>query len=293
MKKLLFAVFAALVLAACEGKDDSLVKAKEQRAEQQIEEKAEASAEMKIEANQAMDIASPQKASFAPPQDQSSGTEQKIVKEGDISFETENVTDTRKQLFASLKKLGGYATEDNEYLNGDNNRKQYVLNIRIPAKNFDSFLGTVSSTATKIDSKNIRVTDITTQYIDVKTRLDNKKALERRYLSLLDKANKMSDVLEIEAKLSEIRSDIESTQGQLNYMDKQVAYSSLSITFYTKQAEQADTGNTFGYKFKHALDGGFIFIQSLFFGVISWWPAWLLIIIIVVIIKSSRRKACQ
>lgn len=151
-------------------------------------------------------------------------------------------------------------------------------------------MGTVSGTATRIDNKNIRVTDITTQYIDVKTRLDNKKALEQRYLSLLQKAGKMSDVLEIEAKLSEIRSDIESTQGQLNYMDKQVSYSSLSITFYTKQAEQVNAGNTFGYKLQHALQNGLLLMQSLFFGFISWWPVWVILIVIVIFIRNRKKK---
>jgi hypothetical protein len=50
-------------------------------------------------------------------------------------------------------------------------------------------LGTVSSTATKIDSRNIRIKDVTTQFIDTKTRLDNKlQLLEKRYLNLLDTA---------------------------------------------------------------------------------------------------------
>jgi hypothetical protein len=66
----------------------------------------------------------------------------------------------------------------------------------------------------------------------------------------------MRDLLDIEEKLTEIRSDIEATQGQLNYMSKQVAYSSLNITFYTKQPEQVATGNGFGYKFKNALTSG-------------------------------------
>jgi hypothetical protein len=116
--------------------------------------------------------------------------EKKIIKEGDIRFETGNVIDTRKQLISSLKHLGGYAENDSETTDGALGSKEYTLNIRIPAKNFDAFLGTVSSTATKIDSRNIRIKDVTTQYIDTKTRLDNKLQLEKRYLSLLNRAGK-------------------------------------------------------------------------------------------------------
>jgi len=217
-------------------------------------------------------------------------TSKKIVKEGDISFETNNVNETRKKIVHSLKQFGGYVEEDNQSLNNDdNNRKEYVLKIRVPAKKFDFFLDTVSSTADKIDSKNISITDVTTHYIDITTRLANKKTLENSYLELLKKSSKISDLLEIENKLSEIRSDIESTQGQLNYLNKQVAYSALTITFYTKQAVQ-DNGQTFGYKLKMALSSGWDFLGSMFFGFITLWPLLIIVTILYLLFRSWRKR---
>jgi hypothetical protein len=109
--------------------------------------------------------------------------EKKIIKEGDIRFETGNVAETRKHIINSLKHLGGYAEDDSETTDGSLGSKEYTLSIRILAKNFDAFLGTVSTTATKIDSRNIRIKDVTTQFIDTKARLDNKLQLEKRYLT--------------------------------------------------------------------------------------------------------------
>ncbi|RYE23723.1 MAG: DUF4349 domain-containing protein, partial [Sphingobacteriaceae bacterium] len=168
-------------------------------------------------------------------------------------------------------------------------RKEYNLKIRVPAQNFDHLLDTISAGAEKIDAKNISITDITTNYIDAKTRLDNKKLLENRYNQLLAKATKISDLLEIENKLTEIRSDIESAQGQLNYMNKQVAYSSLDVTFYTKTLAQ-DNGNTFGYRFKNALSSSWDLLQSLFFGIIAFWPFILIGVIIVYLFLKRRKK---
>ncbi|RZL17198.1 MAG: DUF4349 domain-containing protein [Pedobacter sp.] len=293
MKKLLFITVLLFALSACGDKD----KIASDKVETMNEKSDALPAEQEMgvgTANQKVD-----QVKFPPPienedkQSVSSNIEKKIIKEGEISFETDNVSDTRKRILAALKKAGGYVSEDNETIISEDNRKEYTLNIRVPAKNFDVFLGSVSATATKIDSKNIRSKDITTEYIDTKTRLDNKKILEKRYLDLLNKAGKMSDVLEIEAKLSEIRSDIESTQGQLNYMDKQVSYSSLSITFYTKQPEQVAAGNSFGYKFKHAINSGLAFLQSLFFGAIALWPVWVIVIIVYVVVKRWRRRSKQ
>jgi hypothetical protein len=219
-----------------------------------------------------------------------SDTSKKLVKDGDIEFETNDLIATRKGILASLKKFGGYVEEDSQSTDAGENRKQYELKVRIPAKNFDLFFDSVSSTADKIDSKNASITDSTTKYIDVQTRLNNKKLLEKRYLELLGRASKVSDVLEIQDKLSEIRSDIESTQAQLNYLSKQVAYSSLDITFYTQESTQVDTGNGAVYKFKKAIADGWQILQNLFFGLITLWPVVLILVIFYWLIKTWRKR---
>lgn len=214
-------------------------------------------------------------------------TSKKITKEGDIHFQTADVVLTRKHIIQNVQKLGGYVFDDNQTKDEGSNKKEYNLKVRVPAKNFDKLLDTVADAADRIDSKNINIKDVTTEYIDTKTRLDNKKKLEDRYLQLLSKANKMSDMLQIEEKLEEIRSDIESTQGQLNYMAKQVAYSSLDITFYSLSVvPQNDNG--LGYRFKEALSGGWDFLQSLFFNIVASWPA--VIILLLGFIWFKKRK---
>lgn len=216
--------------------------------------------------------------------------ERKIVKNGDISFETNDIAAARQIILATLKSLGGYVDDDKESTDNETNRKDYTLNVSIPANNFDKLLSFVSSSADKIDSKNINITDVTTNYIDITTRLANKKILENRYLDLLKKASKISDLLEIENKLTEIRSDIESTQGRLNYLNKQVLYSSLNITFYTKQVIKADKPIGFAYKFNTALHKGELFLEHLLFKVVALWPLWSLCVIGFITFKIWRRR---
>ena len=216
-------------------------------------------------------------------------TSKKIIKEGEINFEVNNINETRKAIYNSIIKLGGYIARESETNNSDNNRKEYNISARIPSKNFDLFLTSVSSTADRIDSKNIRIKDVTTEYIDITAQLANKKKLEARYLDLLKQANKMTDMLEIESKLTEIRSAIESTQGQLNYLVKQVNYSSLDINFYTKQLVQ-DNGKTFGYKLTSAFASGWDILGTMFFGFIGLWPIWIVVIVLVYLFKTWRKK---
>jgi hypothetical protein len=215
--------------------------------------------------------------------------EKKLIREGSISFETGNITETKKAINASLAKLGGYIERESESNGSDNERKEYKVFARVPAKNFEAFLNGVSSGADKIDSKNINVRDVTANFIDMTTRLANKKKLEQRYLDILRKSNKVADLLEVEEKLNEIREDIESTQNQLNYLVKDIDYSTLDITFYTKQTVK-DTGVTFGYKIKSAFGDGWNILESMFFGIIELWPVWLILLVLVYAIKKWRKS---
>ncbi len=215
-------------------------------------------------------------------------TTKKITKEGEIHFQTADVVKTRKNILRSVQKSGGYVAEDTQSKYDGSDDKTYTLKVRIPAKNFDMLVDTVAANADKVDSRNISVKDITTEYIDTKTQLENKKKLEQTYIGLLANAAKMADVLQIEDKISEIQTDIESTQGQLNYMTKQVAYSSLDITFYSKPASQQSEAGFFG-KLTTAITGGWDGLQNFFFCLVNIWPFLIISAVLLIIFIKQRR----
>lgn len=216
-------------------------------------------------------------------------TSKKIIKQGDIRFEAKNIAATRKALLSNLSKLGGYADEDNQSLSSDSGRKEYNIKARIPAKNFDAFVEAVSSGASRIDYKHISVSDVTTEYIDTRTRLNNQKILESTYIGLLKKASRMKDILDIEDKITDTRTEIESQQGQLNYMSKQIAYSTLDITFYTQSIER-ETGTGAGYRVSTAFSEGWNMLQALFYGLLTLWPLDILAVVAFILVRNWRKR---
>ena len=101
----------------------------------------------------------------------------------------------------------------------------------------------------------------------------------------------MSDILDVENKLNEIRTEIESTQGQLNYLNKQIAFSSLDITFYVTHLNKPYVAsNTFGHQFHKSLTKGFNYVKKVFFGIIALWPLWILLIAAFFIIRSRLKR---
>ncbi|MBC7641447.1 MAG: DUF4349 domain-containing protein [Flavobacterium sp.] len=90
--------------------------------------------------------------------------------------------------------------------------------VRVPSQNFDIFLNEICSGIAYFDRKEISSKDVTEQYIDIDARLKAKKILEARYSELLKKANKVSEMIEIEPQLATIREEIDAKEGQLRYM---------------------------------------------------------------------------
>ena len=218
--------------------------------------------------------------------------DRKIIREGDISFETDSLGKTANHIHKTVKELKGYISKDN--VNDYGYRTEQIINIRIPAENFDKLLAQISKAAKKIDSKNISARDVTEEYIDVESRVKTKKDLETRYTEILQKAHSVSEILQIERELGVIRSEIESAEGRLRYLKNNVSFSTLEITFYTSKNQEFG----FGSKLANALEGGWDGLLWFFIGLIYIWPFILIItfgiwLLVRLIKRRSKRKALK
>jgi hypothetical protein len=166
--------------------------------------------------------------------EQSSGEqatiERKVIKTANLRFRTGDIDKTRAAVEAAIARTGGYITTENNN-NSDYSHEQY-LEIKVPANKLDSFIQDISATAKDWETKSISATDVTEEFIDVTARLNTKKELEARYLDLLKRANSVSDIMQVEAQLANVRGEIESMEGRLKYLNSQVSYSTVSLSYY-------------------------------------------------------------
>jgi len=215
-------------------------------------------------------------------------TERKLIKEGSVAFKSDDLPGTRAQVEGLVEKYKGYISKEDNY-NHNTQQRQYIT-VRIPTERFDAFLQALGELAGPFDSKSIQVRDVTEEFIDISSRLETKKALEQRYMALLDQANSVSDILEIERELGTLRSDIESIEGRLRYLKNQIGLSTLRIEFYREMPKNNRFADLFGEGFVNGWHNLVYFL----IGMVNVWPFLLLLPLVIWMVsrwaKARRRK---
>lgn len=217
--------------------------------------------------------------------------ERKVIKEGHISFESNDLVDTRQYIDSILRSTNGYVSSEREFTNPS--RISQSLSIRIPFGRFDEFVDKLSQGIGTFDDKSITTRDVTAEYIDVSARIRTKKELEQRYLELLKRANSVTEILEIESELGNIRGEIESMEGRLRYLADQTDYSTLEIMYYKTISEKTAFGNKFSQGFVNGWNNLIWFLV----GLVNIWPFVILIPVASVLtlrwlrLRRKRRRA--
>ena len=162
-----------------------------------------------------------------------------------MDAETEDLDGLMAGLDTEIAALGGYV-EDQEIYNGSSyasrRHRNANLTVRIPADRVTDFTQAVSGIANVV-STNISRDDITLKYVDTESRVTALKTEEARLLELLAQAETMSDLLEIEARLSDVRYELENYASRLRVYDNQVDYATIylfisEVQEYTPVAEK-------------------------------------------------------
>ncbi|MEI7462941.1 MAG: DUF4349 domain-containing protein [Candidatus Taylorbacteria bacterium] len=154
--------------------------------------------------------------------------EKKIVKEGSLSILVNKVDDTSNSIKTVAQSVGGSLDSINIY-NVTNTTKSGSMVIRVPNDKFDEVMNNIRKLAVKVNNEQVNTTDVTARYVDMEANLTNYRAVEKQYISILQSAKNVTDTLAVYEKLSEVRGMIETTQGQINYLSRQVSMSTISI----------------------------------------------------------------
>jgi hypothetical protein len=176
--------------------------------------------------------------------------ETKIIRNAYMSIEVEDFFLASQKAEAYAKKYGGYVS--NSDASADMNSKHSgTMTIRVPELHFDAAMAELTLLG-EVKSKNTNGNDVTEEYIDLESRISSSKAHEERLVAMYKNATNVKEMMNIENELSRVRSEIESMQGRLRYMDNRVEMSTITVHIYEETPAVKEWG--IWQSFKKALN---------------------------------------
>ncbi len=212
----------------------------------------------------------------------------KIIYTADIRMQVDKMVDASQKLKKLVAENKAYLASDNQSQNDYDLSRSFT--IRVPAAQFDTLLNQLVNEGVFLDYKNVRAEDVTSQYVDVTTRLKNKQALEQQYLTILKQATKVSDILEVQTQLAQVREDIDVQMGQLKLLQDQVSYSTINIELYQKLEFKARPKESFFSQLAESLTNGAINFKYFLLHIVSLWPFGILVVGIIFFVKWWRKR---
>lgn len=169
-------------------------------------------------------------------------TEQRIIKQGDLSLLVNSVEETQASLQAIAKENKGFVRDASVYEQQDKTLSGYAV-LRVEAARFESTMQAIRDLALNVERESITGTDVTEQFVDLEAQLKNARAEEQAYLALLNRAGSVSDLLEVQRELSNVRARIEMFEGRLKYLSNQTDLATISVNLSEKPSFIAPTGD--------------------------------------------------
>ena len=225
---------------------------------------------------------------------EAAATEKKIIRTASMTIKTQTFEDSLNTLKTSCEGQGGWIESASESTNSRTELRTAYLTLRVPQDKLDAYLAGTESLG-RITSKNESAQDVTASYQDTKTRLNTQLALMARLQALITESGDLSDLLALESQIADTQYQIDSLQSSLNHTDRQVTYSTVSITLQEeKAAELTDNTVSFGDRIVSAVQvgwEGFIgFLGDMVVFLVAALPFIVIVAVVVIVVKLIKRR---
>jgi hypothetical protein len=154
----------------------------------------------------------------APAEPSGMTSDRKIVQTASIRLQVKEVGASFEEVSRVATASGGFVASSNFSFQGE--QQVASATIRVPAQRYQEVLSQLRSLGAKVDSEGSNANDITEEYSDLQARLRNYEATETQLLTFMTQARNVSEVLQVQDRLNNVRNEIERAKGRMNLLDK-------------------------------------------------------------------------
>ena len=155
--------------------------------------------------------------------------ETKVVYTGSLQLVVEDVDAAIVTASGLVRGAGGYVAASERTSDGDN--PVATITYRIPAERWDGVLEQLRDLGRKVAGERTSAIEVTGQLVDLEARIRNLRATEAALQTILSRAERIADVLEVQRELTTVRGEIEQLDAQRASLEDQASYGTLAVTY--------------------------------------------------------------
>lgn len=167
----------------------------------------------------------------APPQTDVS--ERLVIENSYLSLLVKDVVGVRGQIVSFAESVGGYMV--NSSISNPQDAPTAEITIRVPSARLEETLNHFRGLAIKVVSENLAGRDVTDQYVDVDKRIALLEATRARFEAILAKAEKISDITQLNQQIISIQSQIDNLHGQQESLKQNAALARMTVYLSTDE----------------------------------------------------------
>jgi hypothetical protein len=154
-----------------------------------------------------------------------------IVRTAELSLQVADVKSVMEQVAQAVSASGGFLGASRLWREGESDRAS--MTVRVPADRLDATVARFRGLAVRVDNASVTGQDVTRQAVDLNAQLVNLRATETELRALLitvrQRTQKASDVLEVHTELSRVRGEIEQRTAELQTLTQLAALSTITL----------------------------------------------------------------
>lgn len=170
----------------------------------------------------------------------------KLIRRAELNIQTEQFEQSLEALNRLTAECGGYFESASVY--GGGRRDAYADRsgayiVRVPSEQYSQFLSGAGNLG-YVTSKKESSENVGERYYDIETRLKTQRTKQERLLSLLERAETMVDIIDLENALSEVEYQIEMYSSDLKQYDALIEFATVTISLNEVGRVTQEVGET-------------------------------------------------
>lgn len=169
-------------------------------------------------------------------------TERVVIKDANLTLVVQDPSESMGSISQMAEEMGGFVVSANMYMQELESGAQVPrasITIRVPAERLNEALSRIKDQSDQDPlSENISSQDVTSEYVDLQSRLRNLENTEAQLTEIMGSATKTEDVLAVYNQLVQVREQIEVIKGKIKYYEESAAMSAVSTELIADEAVQ-------------------------------------------------------